>query len=89
MSRRRKAGVVEAPLAVTPGFAVLVNALHLGTGDDLDAIVRYAKASGLPVFVGVAVPTRMRGRFAVELDDLAADVVGRLAPRMVRRRRKM
>lgn len=79
-SPRRRAQVVEAPLAVTAGLGILVNALHLGQAADLDAIVRYARESGLPIFIGVMVPSRMRRPFARELDDMSADVVGRLAP---------
>lgn len=68
-------------------MAVLVNALHLGNQEDLDALVEQAKASGLPTFVGVAVPSTMRGKFAAEQDDMAADVVGRLGPRLHRQRK--
>ncbi len=87
MSRRRNPAIVEAPLAVASDGAILVNAIQLGSKTDLDALVAYAEVTGLSIFVGVVVPARLRGRFTRELDDMSADVVGRLAPRLVRKRR--
>jgi hypothetical protein len=83
----RKVRVLDAPLAVASDGHLLVNAIQLGRGTGLDAIIAYARAAGLPIFVGVAVPASMRARFGAELDDAAADVVGRLGPRLHRRGR--
>ena len=64
-------------MAVTSSGDIVVNGIHLGVDDDLDAIVAYVKATGLPVFVGVVVPKGLHRKFVRELDDMAADVVGR------------
>lgn len=82
MSRRRKVRVIQAPMAVTSGGDVLVNAFLLSVKNDLDAAVRVARESGLPVFIGVATPSRLRARFAAELDAATANVVGRLGPKL-------
>ena len=80
MTGHLKLRVVQTPLALASDGSLLVNALQLGADDDLDAVVRLARESGLPVFVGVVVPARLRGRLAGEIDDGLADVVGRVGP---------
>jgi hypothetical protein len=69
-------------MALASDANIVVNAIQLGPGMSLDDVVRYAKATGSPVFVGVAVPARLRKRFVREIDDALADVVGRLGPRL-------
>lgn len=73
-------------MAVTSAGEIVVNANQLGTQADLDAIVEYARASGMPVFMGVVVPPRLRKQVLDDMDDAAADIVGRLGPRLLKRR---
>lgn len=82
VSRSRKPRVIDASLAFASDGSILVNALQLGSGMTLNEIIGYAKASGLPIFIGVVVPPRLRERFVREFDDATADVVGRLGPRL-------
>ncbi len=67
-------------MAVSSEGTLLVNAIQLGSGTALTDVISYAEGTGLPVFVGVVVPKRMRPRFVRETDDALADVVGRLGP---------
>lgn len=71
---------------MTSDASIIVNANQLGTATDLDAVVRYARATGLPVFVGVVVPVGLVPGVLRDVDDALADVVGRLGPRLVRSR---
>jgi len=79
---RRRAMASTAPIAVASDGGVLVNASQLGTETNLEAVVGYARASGLEVFVGVVVPARHRRWFLLGVDDAAADIVGRLGPKL-------
>jgi hypothetical protein len=81
MSRPSKK-VSTAPMGVTSAGEILVNAYQLAVGNDLSAAIEAAKASGLPVFVGLVVPSRGRARLLKDVDDAAADVVGRLGPHL-------
>ena len=81
MSRqRRTATMLRAPMAVASDRTVLVNVAQLASGAGLDDVLAYAEATGLPIFIGLAVPARLHKRFVREFDDAAADVVGRLGP---------
>ena len=82
MSRRRSR-VMEAPAALSSDGSVLVNANQLGVGSTLAEIVAHAEATGLPIFVGVALPARGVRPILRAIDDAAADVVGRLAYRFI------
>ena len=83
MIPRGASAILDAPIAFASDGTMLVNATHLGRGErNIDDVVGYAKATGLPVFVGVAVPARLRKRFVREIDDASADVVGRLGPKL-------
>jgi hypothetical protein len=86
--RFRKAGVVQAPLAAASDGTLLVNAAHLATKVSLAAAVRVARESGLPIFIGVALPPARAGEMMPEIDDALADVVGRLGPSLMPRRRR-
>jgi hypothetical protein len=73
-------------MALASDGSILVNAAQLTTKDDLAAVVECARASGLPVFVGVIVPDRLRKEVLRDLDDAAADIVGRLGARLAPKR---
>jgi hypothetical protein len=79
---RPRARVVQAPMAVASDGGFMVNAVQLTIGNDLDAVVRVARETGLPVFVGLIVPARLRRRILRDIDDAAADVVGRVGSRL-------
>jgi hypothetical protein len=78
-------------MAVSSAGELLVNAFQLSTSDDLEAAVEVAKASGLRVFVGVAVPLKRMRAVMKDIDNAAADIVGRHGAELVtpdhRRRR--
>jgi group II intron reverse transcriptase/maturase len=78
----RRPRISMAPMAVASDGALVVNAAQLATSGSLEAIVEMAKRTGLDVFVGVVVPERLRSRVLRDLDDAAADIVGRLGPKL-------
>ena len=80
--RAKDRPVLDAPIALASDGTLLVNVAQLSPGTVLDEILRYAEVTGLPIFIGVAVPGRLYKRFVRELDDAVADVVGRLGPRV-------
>jgi len=65
-------------MAVTSAGELLVNAHELATTDDLEAAFEVARASGLPMFVGVVVPRKLMRTVLRDVDNSAADIVGRL-----------
>jgi hypothetical protein len=71
-----------APMAVTSDGAILVNAYQLSTKDGLAAAIDAARATGLTLFIGVAIPGRLRGHVLHDVDDALADVVGRLGTKL-------
>lgn len=80
--KRRRPKVSMAPMAVTSTGEVLVNAYQLGREDHLEAVVEAARTTGLAVFVGVAILPRLREHVLDDVDDVLADVVGRLGPKL-------
>jgi hypothetical protein len=84
---RRRPRVLNAPIALASDGKVVVNAAQLASIVDLNDLLACANATSLPIFVGVAIPPGLRGRFVREFDDAVADVVGRLGARVARRRR--
>lgn len=86
MSRRRP-HLSTAPMAIASDGSAVVNAYQFAREDHLEAVVEAARATGLPVFVGVVVPARLVPRVLRDVDDALADVVGRLGPRLVRPRK--
>lgn len=81
--KRCQTKVAMAPLGLASDGSIIVNANQLGTATNLDAVIGYARATGLPVFVGVVVPGELRRRVLGDVDDALADVVGRLGPKLV------
>ena len=78
----RHAKMNMTPMAVASDGGVLVNVAQLTTSGALAAIVAVAERTGLDVFVGIVVPERLRSRVLRDLDDAAADIVGRLGPKL-------
>jgi len=78
VSRRAKMNM--APMAVASDGALVVNTAQLTTSNSLPAIIKAAESTGLDVFIGVVVPERLRSRVLRDLNDAAADIVGRLGP---------
>lgn len=76
--------ICVAPMAIASDGTVLVNAHQLTTKNGLTNMLKCTENAGLEVFVGLAVPARLRSRLRKDLDDAVADVVGRLGPRLVR-----
>jgi hypothetical protein len=78
MTAPKKVTVVsDAPMALASDGKLLVNVTHLKDGDILEA-ARELLDAGHTLFVGIAVPARHRKRLARDVDDAAADMVGRL-----------
>jgi hypothetical protein len=83
----RRPRIVDAPLAVTSGGGVLVNAAHLTRERGFDAAVEIARSSGRPVFVGVIATPGMTKTMLGDLDDACAEIVGRRGAKLARRAR--
>jgi hypothetical protein len=82
----RQPRVSKAPLAVTSDGDVAVNTYQLSVGRGLAAVIEVAKKSEGELFVGAIVPGRMRAVLLKDIDDVLADVVGRLGPHLMKRR---
>jgi hypothetical protein len=76
----------DAPMAVTSDGSVLVNVMQLDVGCDPTEAVRVLLKLHHEVFVGVVVRKGHRRTLMRDVDDALADVVGRLGPRLRRRR---
>ena len=83
---RRRSKVSMAPLAITSAGEIVVNAYQLAMKDELHAAIEVAKLTRLPVFVGVVLPARLHPKILRDVDDAAADIVGRLGPKLLKRR---
>ncbi len=73
-------------MAVASDGTILVNAAQLTMSGTLASVVEVARESGLEMFVGVVVPERLLPRVLRDVDDAAADIVGRLGPALVQGR---
>lgn len=67
----------DSPLAVTSGGNLFVNATHVSRdrGEDPEALLRSAMATGRPVFIGIKATATERDAALAGLDDAAAEVV--------------
>ena len=83
---KRAGKLLDAPLAVASDGTLLVNVAHLDGMPDPVAAVQRLVDDGHQVFVGVAVPAPLRRELLRDIDGAAADVVGRLGPRLRRQR---
>jgi hypothetical protein len=77
---------MDAPIAVASDGTIIVNATHLDAGTDPIAAVRRLLDEGHEIFVGVVVPNNLRRELLRDVDDAAADLVGRLGAKLGRRR---
>ena len=77
---------VDAPIAVASDGTVIVNITHLDDTADVTEAVQQLLAEGHQVFVGVVVPAALRRALLRDVNDGLADAVGRLGPRLRRRR---
>jgi hypothetical protein len=69
-------------MALTSAGDILINAVEFVNQTSVDAVVKYAKGSGLEVFIGVLVPPKLRKQFTRDIDDAAADVAGRIGGKL-------
>ena len=83
-----KAATVDAPMAFGSDGTMLMNVSHVFSTADVREALRVALAEGHEVFVGIAVPAYFADEIRRDLDDAAADIVGRLGIRVRRRRRR-
>lgn len=78
---KKNGGRIDSPIAFTLDGKAIVNASHLDLAPDLPDLVRQLVAEGHAVFVGIGVGA-LRAELLRGLEDGAADVVGRLGPRV-------
>jgi hypothetical protein len=75
-------------MAITSDGSLVVSMTHIdGDVDDVAAKLRQLLDEGHEVFVGVVVPAGLRRELDRDLEEVLADVVGRLGPRLRSRRR--
>lgn len=86
-TKKAEARLVDDPIAITSGGQLLLNTMHLDGMADPVAAIRRLLDDGHRVFVGIAVPKQLRREVLRDIDDAAADVVGRLGLRLRRRPR--
>jgi hypothetical protein len=84
---RYPANVSLAPMALASDGSVLLNIAEFQDDLSIVGLARTADASGLTVFVGVAVPPGLRARLLGDIGDAASDIAGRLGEHVVRRPR--
>jgi hypothetical protein len=87
MSRSSK-GVCMAPMAVASDGSIMINAVEFSNDLDPEVLAKFAVTTGAAVFVGLVVPPRLIGRLRKDLDDAAADIAGRLGPRLLKRSKR-
>ena len=82
-ARKTKAGkVIDSPLAVASDGAVVINITHLDLDPLEPGLVARLVEAGHLVLVAIAVPDRLGPELAKNIGDGAADLVGRLGPRV-------
>jgi hypothetical protein len=79
--------VCLAAMALASDGTVLLNVAEFQDDLSISGLARAADSSGLRVFVGVAVPPRLRPRLLVDLSDAASDIAGRLGEHVIPRPR--
>lgn len=78
--RARGPRCCTVPLVVALDGTTIVNAIGLSEMDDPEALLAEARATGLPVFVGVVVPPALAHGTHKDLDDALAEAAARLLP---------
>jgi len=84
---RYPANVSLAPMALASDGSLLLNIAEFQDDLSIVGLARTADASGLVVFVGVAVPPGLRARLLSDIGDAASDIAGRLGEHVVPRPR--
>jgi len=84
---RYPANVSLAAMALASDGSLLLNIAEFQDDLSIVGLARTADASGLVVFVGVAVPPGLRARLLSDIGDAASDIAGRLGEHVVRRPR--
>ena len=87
-AEKPRAATIDAPMGITSDGRTLMNVTHLIKTTDVREALRVALAEGHEVFVGIAVPAYFAEEIRRDLDDAAAEIVGRLGIRVRRRRRR-
>lgn len=85
MARRTK--LQETPMAIATDGTLILNVAYLLDVDAAEALAEAIKMKRA-IFIGVALEPSEGNKILADLDDGVADTVGRLGPRMVRRRPK-
>ncbi|MFI5302619.1 MAG: hypothetical protein ACHREM_31405 [Polyangiales bacterium] len=80
--------ILDAPLAVASDGTVLIGIAWIDHTAKAIEVAQKLLAEGRSVFIGVAVPKRLNTRLARDMEDAAADIVGRLGPKVLRLRRR-
>ena len=86
---KRASNLIDAPMAVTSAGDVIISITHLEDTTDVSALVARLIDEGHTLFIGVAVPDRLRRELRKDVEDAGAEIVARLGPRLrtVRSRR--
>jgi hypothetical protein len=83
-----KGNAIDVPMAIASDGTLIMNVSHVFSTADVREALRVALAEGHEVFVGIAVPAYFSDEIRRDLDDAAAEIVGRLGIRVRRRRRR-
>jgi hypothetical protein len=78
MKPLKKPSLSDAPLAITSDGRLVINVTHL---DGMARVITTAEKlvpEGSQLFVGVVVPEALKGKLVKELNDVTADVAGRV-----------
>ena len=63
---------------------MIINVTHLEDTTDVSAVVARLIDEGHTLFISVAVPDRLRRELLKDVEDAAADIVGRIGARVLR-----
>jgi hypothetical protein len=78
---KQKPKILDAPMAFTSGGEVLVNIAHLTFNPEiLAAVGALLEVVDADIYVGIAIPGRLRRVVRRDVRDACVDVVGRLGP---------
>lgn len=77
-------GAHPAPMALASDGALILNAAEFTVEGSITAIVGIAGKVGLPIFIGVVLPVRLRKRLLRDIDNAAADLGGRWGGQLTR-----
>ena len=78
--------LIGDPIALATS-AMPLNITHLEPTDDVPAVVARLLEDGHELFIGIAVPDRLRRELIRGVDDAAADLVGGIGGKLCRSKR--